>query len=132
MSPWVSLTTETSSFEVNSTSDVLPRESWAYLSTGIQKNLSEGDVPYLEAAKAPMDWWDRLDKLVKRITIHTGEIECLRDIDITLASTLKGHHPNVALFVQPGGVHTDPYLTRLSGEEDNKEVMDRILGHFLS
>lgn len=131
MSPWVSLTTETRSFKVNSASDVLSREAWAYLASGILENLTEEARPYLEAIKAPLNWWGGIEKVVKRMTIHTGELECLCDVDVALASTLQGHHPRVGLFIQPGGVHVDPYLSRLAGEKDNKEVMSCILGHFL-
>lgn len=131
MSPWVSLTTETLSFKVNSASDALSREAWAYLASSILENLTEEARPYLEAIKAPLNWWGGIEKVVKKMTIHTGELECLADVDIALASILKDHHPNVELFIQPGAVHVDPYLSRLAGEEDNNEVMNRILGHFL-
>lgn len=130
MSPWVSLTTEATSFVTNSASDVLPGESWAYLASGILKDLPESGRPYLEAVKAPKDWWNGIDKLVQKFTIFTGAMECLRDDDIALATTLKEHHNNVTLFIQPGGVHTDPYLTRLAGENDKREVVDLVLGHF--
>lgn len=131
MSPWVSLTTDAPSFTANSASDVLPGESWAYLASGILKDLPQGSTPYLEAVKAPKDWWNGIDKVVNKVTIYTGAMECLRDDNITLAEILKEKHGNVTLFVQPGGVHTDPYLARLAGEKDSEEVVDLIRGHFL-
>lgn len=130
MSPWVSLTTEAPSYVSNSDSDVLPGYSWAYFGSNILANLPEAGKPYVEAIKAPTGWWTGLDKLVKKITIYTGEAECLRDDDISLGTTLKGYHRDVTLFVHQGGTHADPYLTRLAGEKEGEEIAGLILGHF--
>ncbi|KXN92873.1 hypothetical protein AN958_07082, partial [Leucoagaricus sp. SymC.cos] len=132
MSPWVCLTTETASFVSNSNGDVLPESSWAYLTSDILQKLPEVGRPYVETLKAPSAWWDGINKIAKKITVYTGEAECLRDDDISFASTLKEHHKNTTLFVHKHGVHTDPYLTRLAGEKDSQEIVNLVVGHFQS
>ncbi|KAF9449373.1 alpha/beta-hydrolase [Macrolepiota fuliginosa MF-IS2] len=127
MSPRASLRTEAPSFTANSDSDVLPGESWAYLASGILNELEGEGRLYLGAVKLPSGWWDGVDKVVKKITIHTGALECLRDDAVTLARILKQSHRDVKLFVQPGGVRTDPYLTHLSRENDDEAVVDLLL-----
>jgi acetyl esterase/lipase len=127
MSPWVSLSTSSPSFITNSDSDVLPKETWGYLASGITKDLPETGVPYLEALRAPDHWWNDLKNCVKRICIYAGEVECLRDDILTLAEKLKQDHDSIDIMVQKGGVHTDPYLNRLAGEKDDVEVKEFIL-----
>ncbi|EKM82224.1 hypothetical protein AGABI1DRAFT_70875 [Agaricus bisporus var. burnettii JB137-S8] len=130
MSPWVSLTTESLSYTANSGSDVLPAETWAYLASAILKELPDDGRPYLEAVKAPKDWWKGVDRLVKKFTILTGAMECLRDDNMNLAAALERHHKDVTLFVQPDGVHTEPYLARMAGDDDQPEILDLIEKHF--
>jgi hypothetical protein len=130
LSPWVSLTTESLSYVANSASDVLPAESWAYLASDILQKLPEDGRPYLEPVKAPEDWWKDVHKMVKKVTILTGAMECLRDDDMNLAAKLERYHKDVTLFVQPDGVHTEPYLARMAGEEDQPEIIDLLIKHF--
>jgi acetyl esterase/lipase len=131
MSPWVSLTTKTLSYVANSTSDIFSARTWAYFASDILKKLPEDGRPYLEAVKAPKDWWKGIDKVVKKITILTGALECMRDDNMSLATQLERHLKDVTLFVQHDGVHTEPFLAKMAGEEDQPEIYDLLLKHFL-
>ena len=114
----------------NSPKDVISAQDWAYLASDILKKLPEEGRPYLEAIKAPENWWNGIDKMVKKVTILTGALECLRDDNVNLAVTLKRYHEDVTLFVHPDGVHTEPYIARMVGEEVHPEVVDLMIKHF--
>ncbi|KAJ3569975.1 hypothetical protein NP233_g4709 [Leucocoprinus birnbaumii] len=126
MSPWVSMTTDAPSYTSNSDSDVLPGYSWAYFGSNILATLPEDGKPYVEAIKAPAGWWAGVENIVKKITIYTGEAECLRDDDVALGKTLKDYHGDVTTFVHEKGVHVDPYLSQSVGEREDARVVDLI------
>ncbi|CAA7271864.1 unnamed protein product [Cyclocybe aegerita] len=131
LSPWVSLDGKTGSHLLNSNNDVLPAYTWAYL--GEQSTPSfevtglgaEGARPYLEALKAPEDWWYGLSGVVKRIFVSVGEYECLRDDVVEVARKL-GKDDFVTTVVQMKGVHNDQYLDVMAGEKRPGELTLKI------
>ena len=109
MSPWVSLTGDTGSHAVNDKSDVISAKTLGYWGRSVLVDVPESQNAYVEAVKAPEEWFKGADGVVKRVLITAGAAECLRDDIVQFADVFKKHHPDVEVVVQKGGVHDDPY-----------------------
>ncbi|TFK39635.1 Alpha/Beta hydrolase protein [Crucibulum laeve] len=131
LSPWVSLTGDTGSHAENSASDIVPKETWAYLGSHVLSSITDADRPYIEAVKAPVEWFDGIGGVVGRVLISVGEKECLRDDAVDLANGLRkvpGVGQNVVVVVQQGGVHNDPCLDFLAGEKKLGSLTPVVVG----
>ncbi|KAF9491113.1 hypothetical protein BDN71DRAFT_1510661 [Pleurotus eryngii] len=103
------------------------------------KNLREwggyvlADVPvnqrgYVEALKAPDDWFKNMDGVVDRNPITAGSQECLRDDILAFNEKLKKTYKGKSSFVlQRGGVHDDIFLDFLVNETKLGELTPMII-----
>ncbi|KAJ6498432.1 Alpha/Beta hydrolase protein [Mycena vitilis] len=131
LSPWVSLTAETRSFNENDGIDFLSKKALARQGGIVLDGCPEDFKVFAEPAKAPVEWFAGVDKLVDRAIITAGGSECMRDDIIALGEGLKRHHRNVEVVVQEGGFHEDMFLDFLVGEKKlgmlTPLIVDRLL-----
>ncbi|KNZ71945.1 Meiotically up-regulated gene 180 protein, partial [Termitomyces sp. J132] len=127
MSPWVSLTGDTGSHLVNDSFDIVGTKTFAYCGRKVLEDVPDSLRMYLEISKAPDTWFKGIDKLVSRILITAGGVECLRDDIVQVSHELSKNHSEVRLIVQENGVHNDPFYDFLAGERHLGDLTPKIL-----
>ncbi|KAG6901553.1 hypothetical protein C0995_010610 [Termitomyces sp. Mi166 len=127
MSPWVSLTGDTGSHFANDSLDIVGVKTLAYCGRKVLEDVPDSLHVYLETSKVPDTWFKGVDKLVRRILITAGGVECLRDDIIQVSDKLSKNHNEVRLIVQKNGVHNDPFYDFLAGETNLGDLTPKIL-----
>lgn len=117
MSPWVSLSSfDVESFKTGNEDDVVTPETLRRWGEAVMQDISDSQIAYIDALRAPDGWFEGIDKLVDRMLVTTGGGECLRDPDQELYEKhLKGKHDDLRFCVQKDGVHDDPFYDFLFG-----------------
>ncbi|KAG6883608.1 hypothetical protein C0993_005183 [Termitomyces sp. T159_Od127] len=128
MSPWVSLTGDTGSHLINDSLDIVGAKTFAYCGRKVLEDVPDSLRVYLEMSKVPDTWFKGIDKLVNRILVTAGGVECLRDDIIQVSHKLSQNHSNVRLIVQENGVHDDPFFDFFAGEMNLCDLTPKILG----
>jgi hypothetical protein len=64
---------------------------------------------------------------VKRVLISAGDLEYLRDEIVVYGKRVKEYLKDTTIIVQNNGIHNDPLLDFLVGEEDLGYLTPRIL-----
>ncbi|KAL0952841.1 hypothetical protein HGRIS_007066 [Hohenbuehelia grisea] len=115
ISPWASLSANSPSRAKNHPFDVVTATKLRSWGDSILADVPAPLRSYIEAADAPEAWFDGIDRVVDRIFITAGGLECLRDDIVRFAEKLKTRHPRVELVVQRGGVHDDMIMDFTAG-----------------
>ena len=84
-------------------------------------------IPYLEAASAPKDWLQGVGTCVKRVLISAGDLEYLRDEIVAHGRRVEEYLKDTMIIIQKNGIHNDPLLDFLVGEEDLGYLTPKIL-----
>jgi hypothetical protein len=84
-------------------------------------------IPYLQAASAPRDWLQGVDKCVRRVLISAGDLEFLRDEIVHYGKRVGEHLKDTTIIVQENGIHVDPLLDLLVGEKSLGSLTPKIL-----
>ncbi|KAJ7661577.1 Alpha/Beta hydrolase protein [Mycena polygramma] len=116
LSPWASLTADAKSATDYDGIDFMPKRGLAEWGAQILSGFPESDGAFAQPAKAPEAWFKGVDRLVDRVLITAGGMECMRDDIVQLGDGLKRHHPDVDVVVQAGGVHDDLLLDFMTKE----------------
>jgi hypothetical protein len=98
-----------------------------YWGSKVLSGAEPSTVPYLEAASAPKDWLQGVDKLVRRLLISAGDLEFLRDEIVHYGKRVEEHLKDTTIIVQENGIHDDPLLDLLVGEKDLGSLTPKIL-----
>ncbi|KAJ7222352.1 Alpha/Beta hydrolase protein [Mycena pura] len=117
ISPWVSLSATSKSHTENDGRDILTHRTLNAWGAEILKDTPPSDNAFVEAVRAPEDWFAGVDLLVDRVLISGGGAECLRDDIVAFGEAFKKHHKETELVVQKDGLHEDMYLDFALGEK---------------
>ncbi len=110
ISPWVSLSGEigAETFRRNSKTDVISSDDLLLWAEPSLRDLPDSALPFIEPAKAPEAWFSGMDKLVERILITSGSVECMHEAhNYFVERHLKDYCSNVQYVVQKDGVHDE-------------------------
>ncbi|KAJ7852125.1 Alpha/Beta hydrolase protein [Mycena leptocephala] len=110
VSPWASLTADSKSCIEFDGIDTMTRDALRQAGAEILSGFSDDENAFGEPAKASALWFKGVDEVVERVLITAGATECMRDDIVQVSNQLKGHHQNVQLVVQNGGLHDDMFL----------------------
>ena len=129
MSPWTRLVDGKGSLlDANDgRGDMFNASVGKYWGSKVLGGVKPSAIPYLDAASAPKDWLHGVDKCVKRVLISAGELESLRDEIVVYGKYVKEYLKDTTIIVQENGVHNDPLLNFLVGEEDLGNLTPKIL-----
>ncbi|KAG6852204.1 hypothetical protein C0991_002102 [Blastosporella zonata] len=130
MSPWIDLTNGTGSMITNDDSDIIGLKALLYWGGIVLDGVPEEYRPYLEAYRAPEDWFANISTAVSRILITAGDAECLRDSIVVFTERVRKQHPNVQFLLQKYGVHNDPFFDFMAPEKVLGELTPPILDFF--
>ena len=119
MSPWFCLTADKASLAYNDTRDAVGASTYVscarqVLAGGVPQSI----YPYLVATTTSEGWFVGIDRVVERILVTTGELECLRDETLVVAKRMGSFHDQMKIVVQEKGVHNDPFFDFLAGEKE--------------
>ncbi|KAJ7222317.1 Alpha/Beta hydrolase protein [Mycena pura] len=117
ISPWVSLSATSKSHTENDGRDIFTRRTLAAWGAEILKDTPPSDNAYVEAVRAPEDWFAGVERLVDRVLISSGGVELLRDDIVAFGEAFKKHHKETELVVQKDGLHEDMYFDFVLGEK---------------
>ena len=101
--------------------------SSTYFGSKVLAGAKPSAVPYLEAASAPKDWLEGVDKCLRRVLISAGELEFLRDEIVHYGKRVKEHLKDTTIIVQENGIHNDPLFGVLVGEKSLGSLTPKIL-----
>lgn len=129
MSPWVRLVDKERKYLYNNDNkgDMMTGKLLHYWGSIVLRDTSKEAVPFLEPNSAPPMWLSGIDRLVKRVLISAGGVECLRDEIIKYQESFKEHHKDVIFILQANGVHNDPHWDFMTQEKDLGELTPQIL-----
>jgi acetyl esterase/lipase len=138
MSPWVSLTGDTGSYEKfsNPPQDMfvaktvgrwgrtflsaVPAEQLPWVTFSPQAITKAGLEP-----KTTETWWHGVSDLCSRFLITAGDLECLRDDIVEFSGLLEkqAKPDSVRLVVQRNGIHIDPVLSFGTGDGERNDLV---------
>jgi hypothetical protein len=129
MSPWTRLVEgKGSHLHINDgKGDVIVSSTGTYWGSKVLDGAKPSAIPYLEAASAPTDWLEGVDKCVKRMLISAGELEILRDDIVDYGKHVGEYLKDTTIIVQENGIHDDPFLDFLVGEKKLGSLTPKIL-----
>ena len=129
MSPWTRLVDGKGSLlhTNDGRGDVMTPSSSTYFGSKVLAGAKPSAVPYLEAASAPKDWLEGVDKCLRRVLISAGELEFLRDEIVHYGKRVKEHFKDTTIIVQENGIHNDPLFGVLVGEKSLGSLTPKIL-----
>ena len=129
MSPWTRLVDGHGSLlhTNDGRGDVLTALIGTYLGSKVLAGAKPSVVPYLEAASAPKDWLQGVDKCVRRVLISAGELEFLRDEIVHYGKRVEEFLKDTTIIIQENGIHDDPLLDLLVGEKSLGSLTPKIL-----
>ena len=129
MSPWTRLVDGKGSLlhTNDGRGDVMTPSSSTYFGSKVLAGAKPSAVPYLEAASAPKDWLEGVDKCLRRVLISAGELEFLRDEIVHYGKRVKEHLKDTTIIVQENGIHNDPLFGVLVGEKSLGSLTPKIL-----
>ncbi|KAF4586227.1 hypothetical protein EYR38_010501 [Pleurotus pulmonarius] len=128
ISPWVSLTADSESTFKHANSDIITPKNLREWGGYVLADVPVGQRGYVEALKAPDDWFKNIHEVVDRILITAGGQECLRDDILAFNEKLKKTYKGKLDFVlQRGGVHNDIFLDFLVNETKLGELTPMII-----
>jgi len=129
MSPWTRLIDgQGSLLHTNEgRGDVLTPSIGTYFGSKVLAGAEPSAVPYLEAASAPKDWLQGVDKCVQRVLISAGGLEFLRDEIVHYGRRVEEHLKDTTIVVQENGIHDDPLFDILVGEKSLGSLTPKIL-----
>ncbi|KAF7974630.1 hypothetical protein HWV62_11616 [Athelia sp. TMB] len=81
--------------------------------------------PFIEAAAAPLDWFDGADRVVERMLVTAGEYELLRDHIIDFCRVHLQKFKALTFILVEEGVHGDPILT--IGQPEGAKATEKIV-----
>ncbi|KAJ6578882.1 Alpha/Beta hydrolase protein [Mycena vulgaris] len=117
ISPWVNLRADSASHTENDGRDFLSVRTLTTWGRTVLAHVPEADRAFAEPVRAPAGWFEGMERVVERVLVTAGGAECLRDDIVSLGETLKKHHANTELVVQPGGLHEDMFVDFLVNEK---------------
>jgi len=127
MSPWLFLLPRpgVKSYLENSLHDIVPsarnyKEFGNLVLSGLPNTRT--DMPYVDISNIPEGWYDGVEKVVERVLITTGGMECIRDDVVEFADIFCKAHPGAEFVVDKFGVHDDPFFDFLVGEKVHAEA----------
>lgn len=118
MSPWTCLTDSNVLRSNQGRGDLVSAPIFVYWGSIVLSGVPTSSLPYLNAHSAPKDWLKGADKVIKRLLVSAGEYEILRDAAVEYTKDLQRHHRDVTFFLEDKGVHDQPFLNFLTGNED--------------
>jgi acetyl esterase/lipase len=129
MSPWTRLVHgKGSRLHINDgRGDVIVSSTGTYWGSKVLDGAKPSAIPYLDAASAPKDWLQGVDKYVKRILISAGDLEILRDAIVDYGKHIGEHLKDTTIIVQENGIHDDPFLDFVVGEKKLGSLTPKIL-----
>jgi len=129
MSPWTRLVRgKGSRLHTNDRRDDLVISSTsAYWALKVLDGAKPSAIPYLDAASAPKDWLQGVDKCVKRMLISAGDLENLRDAIVDYGKHVGEYLKDTTIIVQENGTHVDPVLDFVVGEKKLGSLTPKIL-----
>ncbi|KAF8651061.1 hypothetical protein AX16_004924 [Volvariella volvacea WC 439] len=113
MSPWTSIAVRqnvTKGKHHGDTTDIINSQLLSDWSQAYLTGVSDSHTPYINHTRTPEVWYQGVDKVVERILVTAGDLECLRDDIISHTDILKKYHKKVDLVVQENGLHEDLLL----------------------
>lgn len=120
MSPWVYLREreEIKSYKENDSWDVIaPASRFTEFGDRVIDNVpNEAALPYIDATYTPKEWYENTDKVVDRVLITGGGMECIRDDIVEFGDVFCKAHGEAQLIIDENGVHDDPFYDFLVGE----------------
>ena len=123
MSPWVTIRDDKVLYTNQDGGDILTPPMLVYWSSTVFENVTPEAAPYLEGNAAPENWFEGVDKVVKRILITAGDDEVLRDSIVKYTKSVEKFHPEATFFMDEGGVHVDPYICFAVGQPDRGKLI---------
>ena len=131
MSPWTRLRDPDHKYlqRTDGKGDFISADILDYWGQTVLENVPESAIPFLQANEAPKSWLKDVHKCSKRILITAGGLEVLCDEIIKYAQTVEKYHKNTTTIVQENGVHIDPMVDFLLGDE-SAELTSQILDWF--
>ncbi|KIM41818.1 hypothetical protein M413DRAFT_445033 [Hebeloma cylindrosporum] len=129
MSPWTRMAEgKGSHLHVNDgKGDVIVKSTGTYWGAKVLHGATPYAIPYLEAASAPEDWLQGIDKCVKRVLITAGDLEILRDDILDYGKRVGEYLEDTTIIVQENAIHDDPFLDFLVGEKKMGSLTPKIL-----
>ncbi|KAF8884573.1 Alpha/Beta hydrolase protein, partial [Gymnopilus junonius] len=127
MSPWVIMRDDKILHDNVNRGDILDPPTVVYWGAKVLKDVPAEAVPYLEGTRAPSNWFEGIDKVVKHILISAGEEEVLRDSIVSYAKTVEKFHPDAAFYMDEGCIHVEPFIFFAVGQPDRAKLIPFIL-----
>ncbi|KIM41819.1 hypothetical protein M413DRAFT_445034 [Hebeloma cylindrosporum] len=129
MSPWTRMAERKGSHlhADEGEGDVIVRSTGTYWGAKVLHGASPSAIPYLEAASAPEDWLQGIDKCVKRVLITAGELEILCDDILDYGKHVARYLKDTTVIVQENAIHEDPLLDFFVGEKELGSLTPKIL-----
>ena len=129
MSPWTRLVAGKGSrlHLKDGKGDVIVSSTGTYWGSKVLDGAKPSAIPYLEAASAPTDWLQGVDKCVKRVLISAGDLELLRDDIVDYGKHVEEYLKDTTIIVQENAIHDDPFLDFLVGEKKLGSLTPKIL-----
>ncbi|KIJ33416.1 hypothetical protein M422DRAFT_783177 [Sphaerobolus stellatus SS14] len=125
ISPWVNLDIGGPSFTENSAKDIIDEDSLTGWSDMVREGTRQGgrtpesERNWLEAAKAPPEWWNGTAKVAKNVFLLYGEREVLKDGLVTFADNfkkgVKEEGVNVQVVEEKDGIHIATVVDAMRG-----------------
>ena len=107
--------------------DVIDASISTYWGSKVLDGAKPCAIPYLQAASAPRDWLQGVDKCVRRVLISAGGLEFFRGEVVHYGKCVQEHLKDTMIIVQENGVHDDPLLELLVGEKFLGSLTPKIL-----
>lgn len=128
ISPWTRLSDPDDKYlqRTDGKGDFISAKLLKYWGQTVLEGTPKSAIPYLEANETPKDWFKDLPKCTKRILISGGGVEVLCDEIIKYAKTVEKYHKDTTTIIQETGVHIDPMIDFLVGD-DTAEINTQIL-----
>ncbi|KAF7974628.1 hypothetical protein HWV62_11612 [Athelia sp. TMB] len=82
--------------------------------------------PFIEAATAPLGWFNGTERLVERVLVTAGQFEIMRDHIVDFCSAHLANVKQSTMHVVKGGVHGDPIL--IVGQPEGTDVTRMVVG----
>lgn len=131
MSPWVQFISKVEgSMAYNDDSDIMGPERLHSWGRQVLDGVPDSQLPYIEAVKAPEQWFKGINTVVNRILITGGSAECLRDSIEDLAKQICKQHDDTTFWLQDHGVHDDPYFDFFTMEKKLGKMTPQIIDWF--
>lgn len=126
LSPWVNVSGYGGSYELNAAKDVLPLETYREWGRLVLHTIPQSQRNFIEFNKAPKDWFNGIDKLVRSILITVGGDEGLHDDCVDFKDTLERYHDDVAFIDQKYGIHLEPVFG-FTGRDKKGEITQALV-----